>query len=328
MEFIIKNPVYIGLQEVNKANQNLPEEEITTLPESERYRQVPAVWDGIIDEETWERVQKLREENHRNRSNALAPVRHRYVLTGVIRCADCDTALEGATAVKKGQTYPYYRHPARTAQDGCRRAIRAEVIEEAVLHHLNRLAEDASLLEGLVDDANQRIIAQAPDQERVVALARRKVSELEEQHSRLIERLLNAPVEVPASFWAKANELELQLKQARGEAERQEREPIALRDQTLEAKAYAAALARFQAVYGHLNPNEQAELLAYLLNGVSISEEEVTIELVGQEPVVEEMSVKSQKGKGTATVCAVPNKAPPVGHTSNSLPHARRRIKG
>ncbi len=77
---------------------------------------------------------------------------------------------------------------------------------------------------------------------------------------------------------------------------RLERELQELRAARLEPEAYRAALRDFSAVYEHLNPHQQASLIAYPLDRVEVRAivedgthvtTEVTIALLGEPPDVD-----------------------------------------
>ena len=294
VNYILRNPTYVGFKEVNRKKRDVPEEEALALDERDRYRLVPAVWEPIIDVETFEAAQALLRENRKRTANVLAETQqHDYVLTGIVACGHCGRGLEGAAG--KGQRYHYYQHATGTKRDDCgRRGHRVELVEGAVLERLALLADDEDLLDRIVAKANERIEDGVPAKHRAVETAKRKVEKLEADEERLTEHLLAAePGQVPEMFWRKAKDLEQAKNAARGEVVRLTSEWNELKAARLNAADYRAALRKFTEVYEHLDALQKADLLAYLLDRVDVRvvmkskkqvATEITISLLGEVP--------------------------------------------
>ena len=89
----------------------------------------------IIDESTWERVQRRMSDNKRNASNKAKRV---YLLSGLIECEECGAAYVGHTSTSsKGVETRYYvcgnRYRTRTCSA---KNINADEIEAFVVQHL------------------------------------------------------------------------------------------------------------------------------------------------------------------------------------------------
>lgn len=283
---ILKNPVYIGLKAVNAKARNLPEEECLALPEEERYRLVPAVWEPIVDPDVYERAQELLEVNRKLTANSIAPKDYDYVLQGIVRCGTCGAVLEGGSA--KNQKYRYYRHPRGTRGPDCTpSAWRAEFVEEATLGHLSRLADDEDLLGMVIERANDRIDDSTPEKREELRLAVERRDKLVAERDGLMAHLMNAPTgDVPASFWSKAKELEVDVEAAKVEVSRLERELADIKKSKLKVEDYREALKKFREVYAHLDALQRSNLLAYVLDRVEVTPDEMTIGMLGQVPEV------------------------------------------
>lgn len=295
VNYILRNPVYVGLKEVNREKRDLPEEEALALDEPDRYRLVPAIWEPIIEPETFEQAQVLLQENRRRTANSIGPSKHAYVLTGIVRCGVCGQSLEGAAAKK--QRYHYYRHdPGSVTPDCGPVSHRVELIEGAVVQRLADLAGDDALLNMIIEKANARIEDGVPEKEKELQIARRRVEKLESDQERLTEHLLTArPDEVPKAFWAKAKSLEAEVEAAKREVIRLQLEVEDLRSSRLKAEDYRTTLRKFAEVYEELDALQKANMLAYLLDrvevrpvfeGDKVAGTEITIGLVGEPPDV------------------------------------------
>jgi site-specific DNA recombinase len=69
---MLRNLSYIGKKEISKPNKG---KDPSSLPESDRYRVVDAVWPAIVDEETFWEVQRLLDANTRSNRNGTKPSR-------------------------------------------------------------------------------------------------------------------------------------------------------------------------------------------------------------------------------------------------------------
>lgn len=284
VQHILQNPTYLGLKEINRKRKNLPPDKVLVLPESDRYRVVPAKWEPIIDENTFNRVQVILAENRVRTASTISPKDYVYVLQGIIRCGTCGNILEGASSHK--QMYHYYRHPSgKKGQECGPSGWQAEVVEEAVINRLSTLSEDKELLEQIIQKANERIQDATPGKAKELSAAKSMVDSLIAENEGLIERLMDAPKgSVPVSFWARAKELESQIETAKDEVSRITLELEEIKRSRLSPESYREALKKFREVYEALDPLQRSDLLAYLLDKVEITGSEMTIALLGQVP--------------------------------------------
>lgn len=89
----------------------------------------------IIDNDTWERVQKRMKNNKHNASNSA---KHKYLLTGLIECGECGGTYTGKTNTSgKGYTTRYYVCGNKYRNHTCNaKNINADEIELAVVAQL------------------------------------------------------------------------------------------------------------------------------------------------------------------------------------------------
>ncbi len=285
---ILQNPIYIAKKEVNRSARFLTPEDAAGKPPAEKYSLADAVWAALVDPAIFERAGQLLAENYARNGNVIADKHHDYVLTGLIHCGTCGTGLEGASQRPKpgmDARYYYYRHPAGTKQPGCRISIRAEMVEEAVVDRLKKLASNGPLLDRIVEEANRRLVTTAPEVERDLKLARQRAAQLEAQHANLTTHLMTAPSGTPLdSFWATVKELAATAEGARAEVARLERALGDLACAKMKAEDYRRALRSFSAVWGKLDPYEQTEVLGLLLDRVEITPDKMHIALLGEMP--------------------------------------------
>ena len=137
VQHLLSNHGYIGKKEIGKRRRSLDQEK---LPESQRYRIVDAVWEPIVDEELFRRVQELLRRNRASRHNVAKPVRHSYILNrGLLWCGACGGEMEGLSGTgRRGIRYYYYV----CKNEDCRFRVPASEVEGVVLARIKELASD------------------------------------------------------------------------------------------------------------------------------------------------------------------------------------------
>lgn len=298
VDHALHNPVYIGLKEINRKRRTLAPSAMAELPEKERYSTTTGLWDPIIDMDTWEKVKVLREANKVARNATKSQKYHDYVLTGLVRCSGCGHILEGGGG--KGNAYFYYRHPTNTKTDACiKRSYHAEAVEASVLKRLRKYLQNEPLLKRIIGQTNAQLCDEVPVKELEVQEAKRKEAGLGSNRENLIANLTNAPAgSIPASFWEKVKELEVQAEQAHDNTLALEKELEALKSRQVTPKAWMEALHRFDEVYEHLNRHEKQELLRYFIVSVDINGAEVAISLFGEDPEICQLPKLKPRSRG------------------------------
>jgi hypothetical protein len=87
---------------------------------------IPAQWPAIVDEETWESVQRLLSRFHRKggRRNQREGGEREYLFRGLLRCAQCGGKLHSHT-LRYGA---YYRCRGNDRAEACKKGIRDDVL--------------------------------------------------------------------------------------------------------------------------------------------------------------------------------------------------------
>lgn len=129
---ILRNERYTGVYIFNQTEKGnfyrqKPDEEIIRIPGA-----IPA----LIDSETWRQAQ----ERMTSLRRAEGKARHTYMLTGIIRCANCGSPMVGRGApTRTGSRYYYYACLKCGGEDGISRSwsIRSDRVENAIVNKLN-----------------------------------------------------------------------------------------------------------------------------------------------------------------------------------------------
>ncbi len=131
---ILKNERYIGIYTWNKKQVKYMGKWAGGIDNPNVVRIEDAV-PRIIDNNTWERVQKRMSDNKHNASNTA---KHKYLLAGLIECGKCGGTYTGKTNTSsKGYTTRYYVCGNKYRTHTCNaQNINADELEVAVVAHL------------------------------------------------------------------------------------------------------------------------------------------------------------------------------------------------
>jgi hypothetical protein len=282
IQWMLMNPAYIGKKEVNKLNRFKDQ---STLPEGERYRLVDAVWDPIMDEEKFYRVQALMSKNGKSKHNAAKQPRHNYILSGGrLWCGKCGSEMVvGAGTGRKGKVYHYYVCRNRD----CRFKVPAEEIEGIILERIRYLASDRDTLAGIVAAANERLRTELPNLREQRDLLEKDLKDVKATADGLINQWATLASEDGARFLkeklddlgkrrGQIEESLASLEIGMGEVERD----------TIDQGLVTQALANFSDVFAELKPYQQKDLLRPVLHKAILGPDYVKIALYGRPPEI------------------------------------------
>ncbi len=155
-----------------------------------RRRLPPAEWivadgqhEAIIDQETWDAVQRRLEFNREHRTG---PKRTDYLLTSFIRCCRCGGRMHGQTTRRKsGTTYQMYRCQNGTEFGTCeQKYVSGPAVERLVKEQLADVLPRMD--ETMLDGAKALVIKAAAVE---MAKERREVAKLQAQRERAVRRI-------------------------------------------------------------------------------------------------------------------------------------------
>ena len=136
----------------------------------------------IIDQETWERVQRILNDPERTRRQ---PTPRFYPLRGRLKCGICASAMVGQTLTVKGMPYRYYRcrhvYDKNTGRSCSARNVRGEGLEEGVWREVKRVLSDPRV----VVKELERVAAQSVDEAEINKLDA-ALTELADREKRLV----------------------------------------------------------------------------------------------------------------------------------------------
>ena len=119
-----------------------------------------AVWEPILDEEKFHRVQDLLKKNNLSKHNGMKRTRHTYVLNaGLLWCGACRGRMEGRSGTgSKGVKYYYYL----CTNKDCRFKVPAGEMEGVVIERIRQLATEPQMIERIIAETNQKLQTDLP----------------------------------------------------------------------------------------------------------------------------------------------------------------------
>lgn len=149
---ILKNPIYIGTREINKKNKSKDQ---TYLKSWQRYQEIENALPAIIDKKVFNQVQKYLQENLTIEKHRTAKHTNRvFLLSGILRCAECGSPLIGHAAHGRSDIYRYYSHKQVSGEKiSCTiNRFQADLIEQAVVNQLDKAIQDSGYLESIKEN--------------------------------------------------------------------------------------------------------------------------------------------------------------------------------
>ena len=289
---ILHNPVYngkiaYGRRKTEKVHGTRNEYKMVN---QKNYLLVDGLHEAIIDDETWALAQAKLELYARTYvRNIDGGNGKNHLLTGLLRCPVCGTAMYHNVSHKKkknGDTYKdyyYYACKHRKGVDGHKcnytKQINAETIESAVeeiIIKLVRKPEFAKIMKSRINskvdtsELDKEIICLESELRRVLSLKSRLIEESDalDPDDKHYERMKSDYTERIYSLYDKIDEAEADLMIAR-------KKKIAVNTAKLEADNIYKTLMYFDTLYYKMNDDERRELISILIKEINIHKDKL-----------------------------------------------------
>jgi site-specific DNA recombinase len=280
IQWMLMNPAYVGKKEINKGNRFKDQ---STLPESKCYRLVDAVWEPIVDEDKFRRVQELMQRNGQTKHNGARQPKHNYLLSyGLLECGKCGTEMQvGAGTGRNGKRYHYYvcKNP------NCRFKGPAEEVEGLILERIGQIAKEPATLSSIVAATNEKLRTEIPTLRTQQQHLENELEEVKAKADALISEWTSLAGDDGTSF-LKDNLDDLGKRRAQIEESLAAIE-IAIGEidrDMVDAGLVTQALADFSGVFAELKPYEQKELMRLVLHKAILGPDSLKIGLYGRPP--------------------------------------------
>lgn len=176
----VSKPKQIGMKRSHRKNKN--EEEIIRIPNG-----VPA----IVDEETFELVQKLLKQ--RRRSKGQNKAKEVYLLTGLVECAECGSAYHGSSRIggRNKSKYVSYRCSRRKKlENPCKcKEINKTLLDEFVVNQLYTTLLNQTNLEQLLEEVNVKLKQKYADMDHDLPQLQKQLDEVNQKISNLVQAI-------------------------------------------------------------------------------------------------------------------------------------------
>lgn len=176
----VSKPKQLGMKRSHRKNKN--EEEIIRIPNG-----IPA----IIDEETFELVQKLLKQ--RRRSKGQHKAKEVYLLTGLVECAECGSAYHGSSRIggRNKQKYVSYRCSKRKKlENPCKcKEINKTLLDEFVVHQLYTTLLTQTNLKQLLEEVNVKLKQKYEDMDQDLPQLQQQLDDVNQKISNLVQAI-------------------------------------------------------------------------------------------------------------------------------------------
>jgi len=234
--------------------------------------------DAIVDDEIWQRVQRLLKRNGRTGG---AAVRNKYgaLLKGLLHCTPCGCSM-GHTYSSKGGKVQYRYYVCLNAQKRgwhtCpSKSVPAVEIERLVVEQIRAIGRDPSLVAATLRHARQQA-------EETIGKLETERGTLERELGRHYREVKELASEASDSNGAASRLGDLNERIRTGEQRMSElrQRAVALGRELVDEGEVADALAAFDPVWETLTPKEQARVVRLLIKRVEYDGEAGTVSLV------------------------------------------------
>lgn len=176
----ISKPKQLGMKRSHRKNKN--EEEIIRIPNG-----VPA----IVDEITFELVQKILKQ--RRRSKGQHKAKEVYLLTGLVECGECGSAYHGSSRIggRNKQKYVSYRCSKRKKiENPCKcKEVNKALLDEFVVNQLFTTLLNPTNLQQLHAEINEKLKVKYDDMNQGLPQLQKQLDEVNQKISNLVQAI-------------------------------------------------------------------------------------------------------------------------------------------
>lgn len=275
---MLVNLAYIGKKEINKRWIWSDQEK---LPDYKKYRVVPAVWDPIIDEDTFYKAQHLMKRNWASRHNGVTPVKHLYLLNGeLLFCEKCGKPMEGTCGTgRQGMKYYYYqcKH--------CKFKMPAGEVEGVVIDKLKELATNDEAVSIMVEAANKELHKEMPQLKGQRDALQRKLDDVKKSADGIMEKWTAMATDDNSVFLReKLDELAKQRKDIEAGLAALDIQISDIQREAINKDDVLEALGKFAELFETLAPYLRKEIIRHVMKKAVLSPTSIKIALLGKHP--------------------------------------------
>jgi len=277
---LLTNLSYIGKKEINK---NLKTQDQAKLAENYRYRSVPAVWEPLVDEDTFTKVQHLLSVNAATKHNGTTEFKHIYVMnSGLLICEKCEKPMEGTCGTgHQGNKYFYYKCK------HCGFKMPASEVEQVIIDHIKMLGAREDMIEAMVREANSQLQKELPQLKTQRDALQRKIETTKSQADGIMVKWTNMATDDNSIFLReKLDELAKQRKEAETGFTAIDIQIKDIQRDAIRKEDVVMAVDKFNSLFDTLHPYQKKEIFKLLLKKAVLGPEGIKIALFGKYPQI------------------------------------------
>ena len=278
MKQLLVNLAYVGKKEMNKKGLLKDQDK---LPENQRYKTVPAVWEPLVDEETFYRAQKLLSKNTATRHNGTTPLKHVYILNGgLLWCQVCQKPMEGTCGTgHHGNKYFYYHCKA------CRMKFPADEVERIIIDKIKELSHREDIVSRMAQDANSELHKELPQLKAQHEALQKRLQDIKTLADGIMIKWTSmATAENSLFLREKLDELARERKDAEAGLQALDLQTTDIQREAISKEDVMLALGKFNEVFDELPPYQRKEIIKYVMKKAVLSPEGIKIALLGKPP--------------------------------------------
>lgn len=253
-----------------------------TYKEAGVIKESTAVWRAIVDEVTFERVQKKLKKN-KSRKKPHSETRFPYLLSGLTFCETCGDTMCGKSAHGSSGKVGYYEHSWSTKKEACLsqktfdckpKRVPAKKLEPLVLAEVEKLLYDREFSKELLEKV-KKLHKENPKAHKEKA-AQSKIYGIHSQLDAMAERLSELPKSVSAAPIFKQMEiLEQRKAELKKELKALENEDFVQKPASLES--FDRFRESLKSVFKSSDPKIKSQVIEKLIHKVEVGVDSVKV---------------------------------------------------
>lgn len=288
---ILANKTYIGIVEYKKGS---------------KVCEAKAVWDGIIDEVTFNEVQKLIKCNHRKKKPTSSG-RYPYLLSGLVFCKKCGDVMCGKSAHGRNGKVGYYEHSWSMRKNStltekvfdCEmfKRVPAKKLEPFIEQEVLKLITSKKFSNEMIQEAH-RVHRENYSLKSEKMSLKKEISSYKAQTDALAERIAMLPIDIPAEpLYRMLKKLKEETNRAEEDLKDLEKKDGIGVDMPTEIVSYQRFIAILKQLWESLNKGDielRTRLIKRLIHRIEIDNHGVEIHYhVGKHQIKKESIIDS-----------------------------------
>lgn len=309
---ILRNKAYLGIK---------------TYKLRDELKEVPAMWEPIIEPNTFKRVGDLLSKNKNKLKPQSENSRHCYMLSGINFCKCCGDSLPGKTATGRSTRVFYYEHGWATKRNAglskkllnCEpKRVLANKIEPLVWQEVSKFLTSPKMLEEMRKEIEIKSKGDEGLKERERLKA--KISGMNSQLDSLTERLSMLPKALsPISFFKQMEKIELMKQELEGRLLESNRTAFSSVKRIVHTETFERFSDHWKRFLSGANDEMKKKIIHKFIRRIEVGKNEITIQwLIDEDHYKTELALtansptsgKNQKMSGVAGSYSLINGTP------------------